>query len=81
MSKAVFIIDMPETCYYCKLCDDNCRCRAYGGLDEDKIVPSFDEKPDWCPLRHLPDKLPVHANPEYAVGWNACIDFITGGER
>lgn len=44
-------------------------------------------KPDWCPLKPLPERkeyiVPID-NVEsqkdiIAVGWNACIDKITGG--
>ena len=46
------------------------------------------QPPDWCPLKPLPEKkeyiVPID-NVEsqkdiIAVGWNACIDEITGGE-
>lgn len=49
-------------------------------------------KPDWCPLNPLPEKMKVTGlyngeyfkaggkPPSYKIGWNACIDEITGGE-
>lgn len=84
MSKAVLIMDMPEqVCQKCTLCyetenDDEYLCCATG-----KLVPDR-EKPDWCPLRALPEKMkvcgkypqPDRIAPSYKVGWNACLDEI-----
>ena len=67
MTKAVLLIDMPkQVCQGCTLCygtknDDEYMCCATG-----RIVPDG-EKPDWCPLRKLPEK---------GEGWNACLDEI-----
>lgn len=88
MPKAVLVMDMPEQiCQKCKLCyetenGDEYMCCAVG-----KLVPDG-EKPDWCPLRELPEKNPN--NPElkpgvhytekgyevFKSGWNACLDKI-----
>ena len=47
--------------------------------------------PDWCPLQPLPEKMKVTGLyngeyfkaggklPSYKIGWNDCIDEITGG--
>ena len=56
MAKAILVMDMPEqVCQKCTLCyetenDDEYLCCATG-----KFVPDG-EKPDWCPLRELPDE-------------------------
>ena len=56
MAKAVLVMDMPEqVCQKCTLCyetenDDEYLCCAVG-----KLLPDG-EKPDWCPLRELPEK-------------------------
>ena len=56
MAKAVLVTDMPEqVCQKCTLCyetdnDDEYLCCATG-----KLLPDG-EKPDWCPLRELPDE-------------------------
>ena len=82
MSKAVLVMDMPEqVCQKCILCyeteDDEYLCCAVG-----KLVPDG-EKPDWCPLRELPEKMPDlehgYENVEKSIirtGWNACLDAI-----
>lgn len=100
MSKAVLVIDMPERCI-------DCPCHFYSepclicGVDVNTVEPDKngeieDVKPDWCPLRPLPEKKEYkgidgitaeklktriyESNKEsLALGWNACIDAITGG--
>lgn len=87
MAKAVLVIDMPEqTCQKCTLCyetenDDEYLCCATG-----KLLPDG-AKPEWCPLRELPEKkapdnelalspmLKGHIY-EYERGCNACLDAI-----
>lgn len=87
MAKAVLVMDMPEqVCQKCSLCyetenDDEYLCCAAGKLSPDG------EKPDWCPLRELPEKketfttLECHSNGRWTegmkAGWNACLDEIT----
>ena len=85
MPKAVLVMDMPEqVCQKCTLCyeteDDEYLCCAVG-----KLVPDG-EKPDWCPLRELPERkktfttLECHSNGRWTegmkAGWNACLDAI-----
>ncbi len=83
MAKAVLVMDMPEqVCQKCTLCyetenDDEYLCCAVG-----KLVPDG-EKPNWCPLRELPEKIPElkhgYESVEKSIlrkGWNACLDKI-----
>lgn len=59
-------------------------------FDADKVVEQLEtrkSRPDWCLLKPLPEKkeyiVPidnVEAQKDFiAVGWNACINEITGG--
>ena len=87
MPKAVLVMDMPEqVCQKCTLCyeteDDEYLCCAVG-----KLVPDG-EKPDWCPLRELPEKEHNDNGYDeysdgYDAGWNACLNKIlkTDGMR
>lgn len=91
MAKAVLIMDMPETC-------KDCSCK-YPSYKDDalydcaitgKMIPidggRYGEKPDWCPLRELPEKketwvtLSCYPNGRWTedmkAGWNACLDKI-----
>lgn len=76
MSKAVLVMDMPESCQECPLKHDN-----YCEADAEKRSAYFHEIPDWCPLvlsleKMLPD--PEEKGNGFVDGWNACIDAITG---
>lgn len=59
MAKAVLVMDMPESCIGCNFLyfDGDTMldsCKAY---EVAKPVDSETyEKPDWCPLRELPEK-------------------------
>ena len=90
MAKAVLVMDMPEqVCQKCTLCyetenDDEYLCCATG-----KLLPDG-AKPDWCPLRELPEKkeefelLECEGSMEKVwefpslknKGFNACLDEI-----
>lgn len=96
MSKAILVMDMPDSCMGCNFlyCDaesnsESCQAR------EKALVIDFEkvDKPDWCPLREMPEKkketelrkvsddevwrVPLPEN----SGWNACIDAIGGGDE
>lgn len=81
MSKAVLVMDMPESCYQCPFGNDDAECDVVGRPFD---VNTKIEKPDWCPLRPMPEKkseeVPIaytHFG-AYKDGWNACIDAIGG---
>lgn len=80
MGKAVLVMDMPECCVDC-CCgyferytkELNLVCGATGE-DANNVG-----KPDWCPLRELPEKAnhPAYCdNGRFDKGWNACLDEI-----
>lgn len=90
MAKAVLVMDMPEqVCQKCTLCyetenDDEYLCCATG-----KLLPDG-EKPDWCPLRELPERkeeLPVEKyefgglGKAFVSGFNVCLDEILKGKK
>lgn len=55
MAKAVLVMDNPEDCTMCKFWnskDDEC----YATGVEKFSLNSEEAKPDWCPLRELPEK-------------------------
>ena len=83
MTKAVLVMDMPEACFECGFCHfafGEDRCQAL----ESRKVKLEDGKPDWCPLRELPEKMelcgkyprPGKPVPSYRCGWNACLREI-----
>lgn len=98
MPKAVLIMDMPESCDMCDFADDTqpprygertlyCNAPDIG----DDVTDYIACRPDWCPLRELPEKMEVCGKypqpgkpvPSYRFGWNACLDEIlkTDGSR
>jgi hypothetical protein len=86
VSKSVLVLDTPENCGKCKFISEFW-CRAMDG----RRVPNNDVIPNWCPLKPLPEKMKVTGlyngeyfkaggkTPSYKIGWNQCIDEITGG--
>lgn len=99
MSKSVLVIDAPENCYDCPFGTEYCGNLEYEGccelaecLDSDmRLITEehydyeSESRPDWCPLKLLPEKdtknhFPDEFEDGYAIGWNACIDEITGDD-
>lgn len=90
MSKAILIMEMPNNCNECSMSYDVKQdlkaniCRAGGQCS---FNDNSEIKPDWCPLRELPDKKevcgkypqPDGITPSYKIGYNACLDEILGG--
>lgn len=85
MAKAVLVMDMPDDCTMCKFWnaeDDEC----YATGSEELSLGDFEKaKPDFCPLRELPEKKDENS-PErveygnfgygYLAGFNDCLDKI-----
>lgn len=81
MAKAVLVMDMPHDCPMCKFFDLDERCHAVDVENPWSTDPEK-AKPDWCPLRELPEKSdhPEHCdNGRFDAGWNAFLDAIEGG--
>lgn len=81
MSKAILVMDMPESCDMCNLIEMvngkmYCGVKGCGRCTEDYIIC----RPDWCPLREEPQKkelyLCINNEKGYCEGYNACIDEI-----
>lgn len=94
--KAVLVIDMPTKCINCPfndVDDDMERWICYASTDSTAHVRCREEdidihsKPEWCPLKPLPQK---EEKPKvsgglnwdnaftcgFIIGWNACIEEI-----
>jgi len=88
--KSVFIIDTPKICGECRFKQGNLNPADelvwLCSLNDEHI--EYDKKSEWCPLRPLPEKAAVDEsmlgigfddfNTIYYLGFNECIDKITG---
>lgn len=81
MSKAILVMDMPHSCSECPCCYIP-RCEV---LEKSlKTSEIYECKPDWCPLRELPQKKKANTNTTaydkaVQIGYNTCIDEILKG--
>ncbi len=81
MSKSVLVINTPKYCALCVLRSGvhHPFCRV-----NNRDITDLSIRPDWCPLKPLPEKMTGVAQTDHwnsiKAGWNACIDEITGGE-
>lgn len=80
MSKSVLVMETPESCRSCYLRGFTLAlqyCKV-----ESKHINDTSVKPDWCPLKPLPEKMTGVAQTDHwnsiKAGWNACIDEIIG---
>ena len=83
MSKAVLVMNMPECCADCP-CSfferDNPILNLICGVTREDAYNVG--KPDWCPLRELPEKkecrIGEHGERMFRAGFNACLNEIAG---
>lgn len=92
MSKAIVVIDMPEHCINCPMCNGNDEC-ILQDEDANYLADTWEKLKKGCPLREVPKKKePQKFNPYemykteynkgYRKGYNACIDdFLKGCEE
>ena len=85
MAKAVLVMDMPESCFGCNCmyCDEESDTETCQATETARDIDLIEDRPDWCPLRELPEKIPeLKSGYEdistsiRLVGWNACLDEI-----
>lgn len=88
MSKAILVIDMPKCCKECDLIIHGTPVFCAIKLKDIKTHDRYVEKPDWCPLRPMPEKQEEHPADYYLFGslgvaftqgYNSCISQIGGG--
>lgn len=88
MSKAFLVFDMPKSCKECKLHEMASNFNEHLCAPTQKTHDKFaNKKPDWCPLRPVPEKHKELSIEEYEFGklglaftqgWNSCINEILG---
>lgn len=91
MRKSVLVIDTPKKCLDCNLCvldmDGSISC-YYNKREICSNVGENNSRPEWCPLRPLPDRKELTETykwedrlPSFKCGWNWCLDEITGRNK
>lgn len=82
MAKAVLVMDIPERCADCPLrsSEKTSYVCCYLTLKNISSTDYYDKKPDWCPLRELPEKkerrIGEHGERMFRAGFNACLNEI-----
>ena len=81
MNKAILVLDMAEdSCRGCPIMfqDEYSDWCPWGGAKTDVYDYKHNgAKPDWCPLKPIPEKqYGRHNDNDWENGWNACIDHI-----
>lgn len=58
MAKAVLVMDMPESCFGCNFmhCDTETDTETCQVTETARDIDLIEDRPDWCPLRELPEK-------------------------
>lgn len=89
--KAFLVMDMPSKCAECPCIYFNKYYKTYECRANMNYWKNVDfeyekgRKPDWCPLKPMPNKKSTEYNPcrnsYMAEGYNACIDEILGGSE
>ncbi len=85
MSKAILVIDMPDSCSKCPLFGGFYSDMCCKGLNNRGINYPYPEnfRQDWCPLKPVPEKKLAYITSSdhligFGEGYNACIDDIIG---
>lgn len=84
MDKVILVMNDPMFCCNCPLARMRFNrggyvCGIARQTDKDcyleKVDMDSETKPDWCPLKPLPDKVEVFMD-DWADGYNACLEDI-----
>lgn len=86
MDKAILVIDMPESCAGCRIRvdDEYSNWCPYANPEPNGVWRYVEKatKPDWCPLKPMPEIDEAYHLLEYdagyKVGWNDCVNSILG---
>lgn len=88
--KVALIMNRPRGCMNCVCLYGGIRYSRFQCKMTDLFIEDSSEVPVWCPLKPLPEKMKVTGlyngeyfkaggkPPSYKIGWNNCIDAITG---
>lgn len=92
MSKAVLVMDMPESCFGCNFmyCDEESDTETCQAMETARDIDLIEDRPDWCPLREPPEKKETtypqacyensYWTDEMKAGFNTCLNEMVGGK-
>ena len=84
MSKAILIIDIPDSCSKCPFVEHEDEGWLYCSIHNGDTAFAF-KRAEWCPLKPMPEKQEVSGYDGYCMnqcctrrerGWNDCINKI-----
>lgn len=87
INKSILVFDTPKSCRECPCCICT-EFDTYCGMSDMQLEYDFEQcayvKPDWCPIKELPEKMEGDNSikyqwGDYEDGYNHCIDEILGG--
>ena len=92
--KSIVVFNTPTKCNDCYFNGYRWNVCILTDEDIDEYVNPNETKPEWCPLRPLPEKMPMRDEAEFYLGYmngktkylgfnegyNACLEDILGGE-
>lgn len=85
MSKAILVMDMPDSCDKCPLFCGHYSDMCCGGLNNRGINYPYpkDFRQDWCPLKEPPEHktdslINTRYKTGYVWGYNDCLSEILG---
>ena len=88
MSKAILVIDMPRYCNERPICvsyqTSAFSPREYWCVASENIGVDPNKKPDWCPLKLIPEKKLIWYDDErsdWERGYNDCLCDIIGWKQ
>lgn len=83
--RAILVVEMPQGCMVCPICHESEMSGEYmcdGRNIEEYLMGFYGSKPDWCPLKPIPQKMEYEGEIDYEYGYidgrNECIDEIMG---
>ena len=87
MAKWIIVLDeIPKRCSECPCCQyEGQYDRSCGENGEDIDVDWYSQKPDWCPIKKIPERLEELKQPHsindyqrkgFSKGFNACLEEI-----
>lgn len=81
--KAILVVEMPQGCMVCPICHESEMSGEYmcdGRNIEEYLMGFYGSKPDWCPLKPMPEPrcetIGEDIADHEAHGWNLCLEKL-----